>query len=241
MNRGIEISVRGMEALALKQDVIANNLANANTPGFRSDCLVFKSFASVFSKALGETKGGFEVEANSVSDEQGALIQTGSAFDLGLRGDGFFTVQTKDGPRYTRDGKFTVNGNGQLVSESGWEVMGENGPIEITGADCIINSAGDILVDGVKVNSLSVVDFAKPYQLKRAGDNLFDAAGQSPQNMPEETEIIQGSFEASGVKPVKEMVRMIEMLKAFEANQKMILAQDEMLRKAVNEVGRTTR
>jgi flagellar basal-body rod protein FlgF len=241
MIKGIEISAQGLEAMVLQQSIIANNLANTNTVGFKGDALLLNSFRNVLSNKLGVTGGALRVDDVAMKAGQGALTRTGGTFDVALQGDGFFTVDTPDGPRYTRGGNFTVNSAGGMVTQGGLPVLGGNGPIIINGNAVEITAQGDIMVDGKKTNTIKVVDFAKPYKLKKIGNNLLDvvSADVQPAEKPAQTEVVQGFLESSSVQVVQEMVRMIECLRAFELNQKAILTQDELTNKAINDVGRT--
>jgi flagellar basal-body rod protein FlgF len=241
MIKGIEISAQGLEAMVLQQSIIANNLANTNTVGFKGDALLLNSFRSVLSNKLGVTGGALRVDDVIMKAGQGPLTQTGGTFDVALQGDGFFAVETPDGPRYTRGGNFTLNPSGGLVTQGGLPVLGENGPIVIDGTTVEITGQGDIMVDGKKTNTLKIVDFAKPYKLKKIGKNLLDVASVDvqPTDKPAQTEVVQGYLESSSVQVVQEMVKMIECLRAFELNQKAILTQDELSNKAINDIGRT--
>jgi len=241
MIKGIAISVQGLEAMVLQQSIIANNLANTNTVGFKGDALLLNSFRSILSNKLGVTGGALRVDGVAMKAGQGALKPTGGKFDVALQGDGFFAIDTPDGTRYTRGGNFTVDSSGGMVTQDGYPVLGENGPIRIDGNAVEITEQGDIMVDGKKANTIKVVDFSKPYQLKKTGKNLLDVASADvqPAEKPAQTAVVQGFLESSSVSVIQEMVKMIEGLRAFELNQKAILTQDELTNKAVNDVGRT--
>ncbi len=241
MSRGIDISAGALNILAIKQEILANNLANSNTVGFKSDAPIMKSFPSVFSKVLGERAGGVKIDEMGLSMAQGNLMTTGNKLDVALRGTGFFVVETAEGERYTRNGNFTLNSSGQLVTADGRVVLGENGPVTISGKDVFVNPEGEIVVDGQRVNKLKVVDFAKPYQLQKIGNNLFAPkdANVSAESVTKDTEVVQGFLESSDVNVIKAMTQMIDVIRSFELNQKAILAQDEMMSKSVREVGAT--
>ena len=241
MIKGIAISVQGLEAMVLQQSIIANNLANTNTVGFKGDALLLNSFRSILSNKLGVTGGALRVDGVVMKAGQGNLAPTGGKFDVALQGDGFFAIDTPDGTRYTRGGNFTVDSSGGMVTQDGYPVLGENGPIRIDGNAVEITEQGDIMVDGKKANTIKVVDFSKPYQLKKTGKNLLDVASADvqPAEKPAQTAVVQGFLESSSVSVIQEMVKMIEGLRAFELNQKAILTQDELTNKAVNDVGRT--
>ena len=240
MNRAIEISAQGMQALALRQEVISNNLANADTAGFKSDILCFKAFPSVFSKAIGETKAGVSIDSVASRFKQGALINTGDKFDLALEGAGFFAVQTPDGTKYTRSGDFVLDDNGRLCSQQGFAVLGEGGAINILGQDVEINSIGEIIVDGALVNKVKVVDFANPNALKKYGNCLFEPVDENVSVQPAsaDTKVVSGFVESSGVNMMQEMVQMLETLRTYQTLSRVVLAQDEVQNKTVNQVGK---
>jgi len=239
--RGMEIATRGLEAMVLQQAIIANNLANVNTAGFKGDALLLKSFRSVLKNTMDDTGGSLQVDGVAMKSGQGDLTPTSGTFDVALQGEGFFVIDTPDGDRYTRSGNFTLDSSGQMVTQNGLAVLGENGPIKIEGGTVEINSQGDIIVNGKKSNTIKVVDFDKPYQLKKTGNNLLDVASDDiqPGNKPGQTELVQGFLESSSVSVIREMVKMIEALRAYELGQKAILTQDYLTNKAISEVGKT--
>ena len=124
MNNGMRIAAQGMNALALKHGIIATNLANVNTTGYKSDLAITKSFQSFFDEQLGLKGGGIEIDKTAIRFEQGALTPTGNKFDFALEGEGFFVVQTENGERLTRNGSFGLNSNRELVTKDGYSVMG---------------------------------------------------------------------------------------------------------------------
>lgn len=241
MSRGMDISAGALDVLAMKQEILANNLANSNTVGYKSDAPIMKAFPSVFSKVLGERAGGVKIDEVGLSKEQGNIMPTGNKLDVALRGTGFFVVETSEGERYTRNGNFTLNASGQLVTQDGRIILGENGPVTVSGSDVSINSEGEIVVDGQRVNKLKVVDFAQPYQLEKKGGNLYAPrdATVSAETKPPETELIQSFLESSDVNVIKTMTEMIALTRSFELNQKAILAQNDMMVKSVRDIGST--
>lgn len=238
MDRCMEITAQAMEALSVKQDIIANNLANASTAGFKRDTAVFKSFPSVFVKSMGELYGGVKFDQVSSDVDQGGLVQTGRQLDCAISGKGYFCVQTPQGERYTRNGSFSIDSEGQLVTSEGYAVQGESGQIFVTGSDVAIGSGGEVIVDGSRAGKLKVVDFESPDKLVKAGSAFFAAPDGVVPADSTEASVVQGSLESSNVKTVKEMVDMIDTLRAFQANQKVIQLKDEMLNKSINQVGK---
>jgi flagellar basal-body rod protein FlgG len=169
----------------------------------------------------------------------GAILQTQNRLDVAIQGDGFFEVQTDAGSQYTRKGNFSVNDEGYLSTADGWPVMGGGGPISIEGSRVDITDNGDVYVDGNLENTLRIVDFTKPYNLKKVGNNRFlpyDDSG-APRDADNYT-IAQGYVESSNVNAIRAMTEVIETMRVFESYQKVIRAADEATAKTVNEVGR---
>lgn len=224
MDIGIYYATWGCQAQGRRFDIIANNLANVNTTGFKKDVVRFDEALQ---------------EAVATDLRQGDTKQTGNPLDLALEGDGFFEVKTQGGTRYTRSGNFSLNADGFLVTQGGDPVMGANGPIPINGNDVEIDTEGQVTVDGAVVDTLSVVTFAQPGGLRKEGFSSFaNDLNQRPNKDPEEIVVKQGCLEESNVVVVEEMTRMIEALRSYESYQKVLQTFDETTHKSVNEVGR---
>lgn len=242
MNSGIYSALSGNIAAMKRLDVLSNNLANANTAGFKKDRMTFESMlqtAGAVPKPNGGTDAPVYSETNFFTDySAGAVKQTGNTFDLALDGDGFFVVNTPQGRAYTRQGSFRLNAAGTLVNADGYEVLG-GGPITITGGKVEINSRGEISVDGSQVGTLDVVDFPKPYAFQKSGNALFTPA--DPQAVPQPVrgeKVMQGFIEESNVNTVQEMVQLIETNRYFEFCSKAVKAYDDLAGKAANELGK---
>jgi len=278
MLRGIYNSASGMIAQQARIDVIANNLANTDKTGFKRDMTLFKAFPDMIIRRLNDDglgitpagsydtmpyvgKLGTGVEVNEVFTQfsQGSLQRTENPFDLALEGQGFFTVNTERGERYTRNGTFTVNQEGILVNHLGYPVLGENGVIRVQRNNFIINERGEIIVNAalslepedmigltsndwvepVVIDRLKIVDFENIREIKKEGDSLFrETEFSGPPLPPGEIKILQGFLEKSNVNIVREMVDMIEVQRSYEANQKSIIAHDQTLGRLINEVAR---
>jgi flagellar basal-body rod protein FlgG len=234
--RGISSAASGMIQQMDAQDVTANNLANANTIGFKRDS---PSFAAVLAQETDQKPDAAAMslfQSHSANDfSQGPMQETGEPFHLALDGPGFFTVQTPNGPAYTRDGMFTLSSDGTLVSSDGNPVLGNSGPIKLTGREFKVNEQGQILQNGSVVDTLRIVQ-APPSALAKNGKSLWTsmtaplpAAG---------FKVKQGYLEGSNVNPVREMVSMITGFRAFEASQKAIQSQDETLDKLINDAAK---
>lgn len=237
MIKGLYTSATSMSPRMFRQEVAANNLANINTAGFKKDRFFLRTLMRA-DRILSESEMG--IAGQIITDyEEGALNHTGSPLDLALRGEGFFTVDTPQGMRYTRNGHFALNTDGQLVTSEGFVVLGEDGPVEIHGKNVLIAENGEITVDGNVVGRLLITDFEKPYNLKKLGDSLFVPRSEGEaEGVAENVVVRQGFLEGSNVRVVEEMVRMISLSRSYESDQKAIQYQDEALGKAVNEVGR---
>jgi flagellar basal-body rod protein FlgF len=227
MERGLYIAASGMVAEMARQDLIANDLANASTPGYKADRAVQGSFGNLLlqNTQTGATVGplgqGARIERQVTDLTAAPVKETGEALDFAIEGDGWFGVQTAQGVRYTRNGQFTAGANGRLVDQRGNAVLGQNGqPITIA-------------ADG-KVPEGSVGIFAVTNPVK-AGDNVFTgtAGGRGAGR------VCSGALEGSGSDPVRAMTDMIASLRAFESGQKVITTIDSTLQKAANQVGST--
>ncbi len=236
MNSGMYAAISGNLTAMRRLEVISNNLANAATPGFKSDQLQFES-------VLADLKAGsqepvYSRETFYTDYSPGTMQKTDNALDLALQGDGFFVVNTPQGQAYTRQGSFQRGTGGRLVNADGYEVLGNNGPITIPGGRVEIGPNGVVTVNGVAAGTLSVVDFPKPYQLAKLGSGMFIPANAQTAAGPSTAEVKQGFLESSNVSVVTEMARMIETSRYFETCTKAIRSYDEVTAKAANELGK---
>lgn len=260
MYDGIRKATMGMEAMNLKQDVILNNLANVGTSGYRKENMVFSSFSEIMDKEMGNTpkspmaksteyqQAGIGVESQGqlytrtvTSFEQGSLKNTGNQFDLALddNGKGFFTIQGKEGLSFTRAGSFRIDNAGYLVTADGSHVMGHKGKIQLGGTNFEVTDNGTVKVDGKEVDKLLVTEFEQNLNnrgLAHTGDNKFGALGNG--KVSTEFAVKQGFLEMANVNAVQSMVELMNLMRAYEANQKTLQAEDKMIQKTVGETGR---
>jgi flagellar basal-body rod protein FlgF len=235
MLRGIQRLAEDMSVKMLKQDLIANNLANAETSGFKAQ----RAFVSLLNETMG---AGNAAQAGPgvgtyTSFAQGPIEVTHRSLDLAINGEGFFVIDTAYGERFTRSGSFTLSEAGFLTTQSGELVVGAGGPIAISGQDLNVTPDGKVIVDGEEAGAIKVVTFASPHNLRREG-NAFAAAGQPYHEVDvSQTEIIQGALERSNVSPIDEMVEMISLHRGFEAAQRSITLQDESARQLIDKAG----
>ena len=187
---------------------------------------------------IGTMSGGVRFQKIFTDFTAGAIEDTGSAFDLALKGDGFFKIDVDGRTNYTRNGSFTIS-EGYLSDLDGNRVLGINGEIPIPNGEFDVSTDGDVMIDGQFVDSLDIVDITNKEYLRKKGDNLFYMLeGEEAQEADFNGETLQGHLEASNMNSVSAMVEMINLLRDFETGQRVIRMQDEMLEKAANEVGR---
>ncbi|EIW15956.1 MULTISPECIES: flagellar basal-body rod protein FlgF [Pelosinus] len=246
MIRGLYTAASGMLAEAERIDVTSNNLANANTAGFKKDVAVTKDFANILitrvndgdeAPAIGRMGTGVIVDEVATTYTGGSIRTTGNAFDLAIEGRGFFAVQTPQGLRYTRNGTFAKSIRNQLVTSDGYQVLGENGPIVIDGNKMSVDGNGRVIVDNEVVGQLRMEEFADEKQLSKEGSSLF-AAAQGAQVQPAAGSVIQGALEMSNVNVVGEMVNLITNYRSYEINAKVVRSHDDLLGKAANDIAK---
>lgn len=246
MNRGLYIAASGMTSAMVRQDVIASNLANVSTVGFKSDRVVNESFADqlMYSMRDGEPRPmgqfgyGTRVAGTITDFGQGAFRPTEQALDLAIGGDGFFQVRMDDGtPAFTRNGQFTRSPDGYLTTQTGEYVLGpDRMPVYVgTDGDPVIRADGRVTAkDGSQLGQIGIVTLDVPNS-RKVGQNMW--VGQPTGGMPAGTQVRQGFVEASGVNSVKEMVEMITTMRSYESSQRVITSIDGTLDKAVNSIG----
>ena len=254
MIRGWYTGASGMNAQQNRLDAISNNLANVDTAGYKRDITVSKSFSELLLRRtnadgvyktpvgsadsmpiIGKLGLGVETNENYTDFAQGSYRETNSNIDFAFGGKGFFAVQTPFGERYTRDGNFFIGKEGILETKDGYPVLGENGYIHVTDDKFKVNEDGMIYAseDNELIDRFKVVRFDDERYLKKMGSNFYetnDIAG--PAHIAEGKErpkLIQGFLETSNVNVVNEMVQMIEVNRAYEANQKTITSEDTMM------------
>jgi len=243
MLKGIYTSAYGMFTRMSQHSTISNNLANVNTPGYKKDRMIFQSLLQEGSKDnIMENLNDQDVEVLAIytNYENGPLSETSNPFDTAIQGDGFFTVQTPQGERYTRAGHFTLNQENVLVDMNGNPVMGYGGEIVITGNNVNIAKDGSIVSNDEVIDSLRMVNFPQPERLLKEGKTYYKLNENQEiyEMLPEEINLASGFIENSNVSAVREMVNMIEAMRYYETNQKAIQVQDATLDKLINEVAR---
>jgi flagellar basal-body rod protein FlgF len=237
MTRGIYAGATGMYAQQQALDVIANNLANADTIGFKSDRLTFREALdrSVYSpgedhpRLVGRLGGGAVVEGAAFTPDQGPALATGGRMDVLLDEDAFLSVQSPQGVRYTKNGSLQLDASRKLVTRDGLPVLGEKGEITIpSGATPEIDPSGNVRADGTVIDRLAIVSG----QLTKEGNGLYSGEAQPVANPT----LMVGHLEGSNVNAIREVVAMIEVMRVFEANQKVVQAHDDALRRAISDL-----
>ena len=234
------VSLSRQMALQRQMDVVANNLANINTSGFKAENMLFQQYdmpVAADNDFAGSQTVAYTQDWATVHDmSNGPLAQTGNPLDIGLMGNGFLTVSTAAGTRYTRSGSLAIDQTGTLVDLSGNPVMSDSGEVHFDPTDTDISIAKDGTIStsqGIK-GKLAMVEFADPQQLTREGNNLW--AGGTPQPATN-TQVVQGSIERSNVSGVTEMAEMIRVQRAYEQLANIMQQQDDLRTGAVQKLG----
>lgn len=240
MDNTLMLALQTQRVLQRRMDVTANNLANVATSGFKADELLFEEVEDT-----GATAEEAPTDIVFVRDigmlhrmEQGPIEMTGNALDVALEGEGFFMVEGPNGPLYTRDGAFSLTGEGRLVTSDGRAVLSSGGaPIVLDpqGESPSIGRDGAIRVAGVETGRIGTASFAAPGALSKVGDNLWDAQGQAPGAF--EGVVLQGALEGSNVRPVTELTRLIEISRAYQSAAKIVAQADDLRREAIQSLG----
>ena len=253
----LQVARTGLEAQDARMRVIANNLANVGTTGYKRDranfaTLTYQDVRVAGARSSGETAyatglnlgTGVSVESTSRIMTQGAMNPTGNAYDLALDGDGYFQIQMPGGQLgYTRAGNFTLSSEGQIVTQQGYAVLPaiqvpEGASALSISQDGIVSAQLEGEAEPAELGQIQVASFTNPAGLRAIGDNfLTETGGSGPAQLGNAGEagrggIRQGTLEASNVNIVEELVDMIEAQRAYEINSKMVSAVDEMLRNA---------
>ena len=236
MLNGIFSNFSGKFVNGRRLEIISNNIANVSTPGFKVSRPVFNAFT-------GEDESGHEMLQNTyvsmydsyVNFAAAPLLETGNNLDFAIEGEGFFVVSTKDGPMYTRNGKFTINQEKKLVTAEGFPVLGKGGEINIDGKEINVENDGSVFVDKSFVDVIKIVDFEDKKYIRNYGKNLFiNTKEGSAEIIPENSTIRQGYHEASNVDIMREMIEMIQTVRAYEAYSKIDQSLDDILGKLIN-------
>jgi flagellar basal-body rod protein FlgF len=233
-------------ALSKQMDVIANNLANVNTPAFRGQTLLFNEFLGKATNP-GITGPGSRIAfvglGGTLPDiRPGPIEPTGNQLDFALQGSGYFVVNTPDGPRYTRDGHFGLNGQGQLVTAQGYQVVDPQGrPLTVPqGANTVeVTPTGTLTSDKGPIGSLQIVKFDSDVAMQKVGSDLYQTDAPAQKADPA-TAVKQGMIEGSNVQPIVEVSKMIQVQRAYEAANQMIMNEHDRDIQAIQVLTKTS-
>jgi flagellar basal-body rod protein FlgF len=251
MDRGTYVAATGGMLQMRKLEVQNNNLANINTVGFKRQFLTAQNqqFSHTFADALGSkapfargdhdrTPGVENIELHT-DFSPGAVSFTSNPLDVALRNPrDFFVINTPEGPQYTRAGNFTLSANSELITADGMQVMGDGGPVQISGGKPTINADGSVSINGQVTGKLQVVQVDDTKNLAHAGANRFKVNAGRPAPAPVEPQLIPKSLEMSNVSAVTGMVDLIVTSRAFEAYTKAAQTIDGMNQTAITTLGK---
>ncbi len=237
--------MQAMQVLQKSQDVTADNLANINTPGFKGN----KLFYRMFKENVDGREVTRSVPMSQVNLNQGVLEPTGNEFDLGINGEGFFTVEKDGEMMLTRDGRFQLNPDGVLVNSTGAKVMGTSGEIDLSeffmdqgagGSAPILEIAkdGTIRLNDRQIDRLQLVNVEDPAQLQRKGSSYFTVNDSAALVKEDLGTVMQGYYEKGNVNPLNEMVDMMQNMQMFETQQRAMRTSDDLLSRVSTQLGK---
>jgi flagellar basal body rod protein FlgG len=234
------IAASGLRARMESLDLLANNIANASTGGYKAD----REFYSLYvgSEAQGDDAANTMpvIERQWTDLSQGLVHPTGNALDLALAGSGFFTVQGPNGPLYTRNGNFHLASDGRLMAPDGYPAQTVNGTALTLSASQPVEILGDGTVrqGGATIGQIALANFADPAALVKQGSNYFVGDPAASTAVPAGTSVQQGQLEDSNAGPAEGAVRLVAVMRQFEMMQKAVLMGDEMSKQAIEQVAK---
>ncbi|MGQ9497955.1 MAG: flagellar basal-body rod protein FlgF [Desulfotomaculales bacterium] len=245
MLRGIYTAAAGMDVEQARTQVLANNIANLATPGYRRDVVTFSSFLTHALYRLGEGRPapvgrhdlGAAVDRVVTDFTPGPVANTGDAHHVAIAGEGFFAVETANGEAYTRDGSFGVDAEGYLVTATGNRVLGERGPIQVNGP-FTVSAAGEVSAGGEVIDTLRIVAFDNPGALTKTGGNTFTDPGDAGARPAAGSRLMQGWLEQANTDLAQEMTDLIAATRSYQGAARLLRAHDQLLGRLVNEVGK---
>ncbi|MGY6531392.1 flagellar basal-body rod protein FlgF [Glycocaulis sp.] len=237
------IGLSQQQVLRRALDITANNIANVSTAGFKAEQLLVEADPWTRARAEdGPPQLNYVAEWGMGRDfSQGALEQTGRPLDLAITGEGFFVLDTPQGERFTRDGRFSMDAGGTLIAQDGARVLDEGGaPITIDpeAGHVAISSTGELTQNGVPVGRVAVMRFDEPGVLSKTGENRYTAPDDAARELVMGESVRQGFIESSNVRPIMEITSMMEVSRAYASVTRMLQQADELSRKAIERLGR---
>ncbi len=239
------VAASGIQSRMQTLDILANNLANASTPGFKSDAEsygLYYSSDSPDSPGDGKTTTLPVLKTQWTDFSQGTLLPTSSPTDLAVNGKGFFVVTTPSGPLFTRNGSFHLSGQGQLQTQDGYAVQGiDRQPIVLDPAQTFeVVSDGTVSQGGQEIAQIGLVDFNDPAVLTKRGGNYFQSFSSAPLTPATEAAIQQGKLESGNSQSSQSAARLVSILRQFESLQKAMTIGADMNRRAIEDVAKVT-
>jgi flagellar basal-body rod protein FlgF len=243
MDNALYVGLSRQMVLRREMDIVANNIANADTNGFKVESLMTKEQPGAPAFTLQGPRPVKFVAADGVARDfgQGALRRTDAPFDLGIEGQGFFKITTKDGDRYTRDGRFRTDDAGRLTTQAGQPVLDEGGGeivLDLEKGAITIATDGTVSQGAERVGKVGVYKFDTLSVLEKKGDNLLANTSNAQPAPATEAKVRQGMLEGSNVQPILEITRMIEVSRAYEQVTRMMDSQSELTRSTITRMGR---
>jgi flagellar basal-body rod protein FlgF len=250
MENALLVGLSRQMVLERQMDVVANNVANLNTTGFKADNALFEQY--LMPVARENRFNPQDRQVNFVNDggtwrnlQAGPVQVTGNPLDVAIDGNGFLVVQTPAGERYTRNGALQINAQGQLATADGLPVLGDNGPITLQATDrnMAISADGRVtVVEGTTTNTEStrgtirIASFANPSQLQKEGNNLFSSPAGTAATADTRSRLIQGSIEKSNVNGVVEISRLIEISRSYQQIATLLQQQSDLHKNAIQQL-----
>jgi flagellar basal-body rod protein FlgF len=249
MGNALLVGLSRQMVLEREMEVVANNIANLDTNGFKADYSLFEEYLSSAARAQGENpdhRVSYVRSRGTLLDlTQGTIERTGSPLDVAINGNGYLVVQTPRGERYTRNGALQINAQGELVTSEGYQVQGDGGPIALQTQDTgiTINPEGTVSVQGtgstVEIirGKLRIVSFPQAQRLQKDGSSTF-LAPTDMQPLPDtSSRVLQGALEKSNVRPIVEMSHMIEVSRSYTMISNLVQGESDLRKSAIQQLG----
>jgi len=242
MHTGLYSASTGLHAAEIAQQAVAQNLAHLNVPGYRQAVPTFETFEAALGQAstVPHERLGTYVQETRYNFEPGEFQETGRKLDFAIAGDGFFVVEGPEGPLYTRNGVFFVGIDGSLVNSDGLSIGGSGGPIvlprDVTPSEIVVDRTGRVTVGDLGVGQLEIVAFEDPQQLESVGSTLF-RAGRDARQVESVAKVMQGTREGANISVANELVRMITIMRHYEASQRSLRTIAEAIQQSTRPQG----
>ncbi|MBU6318764.1 MAG: flagellar basal-body rod protein FlgF [Alphaproteobacteria bacterium] len=241
MDNSFMVGLSAQQILRQRMDVTANNLANMTTAGFKAESVITRPLSEAPATASDTPNDIAFADAWTLQRDfsAGEMERTGNPLDLAIEGEGFFSVQTPAGPAYTRDGRFSLDAAGQLVTRAGQPVLSGGGPLILdpTAGNVAVARDGSVSQNGLLVGALDIVAFDTPAALEKLGDNLWRATDEAPRP-PQALRVASGFIEGSNVNAIEQITQMIEISRTYQSVSKMISQADELRATSIEKLAR---